>query len=95
MADRICARYDYDEDKRKLVVRMPTEIHERFIDKVENDIRSQLRRIQNGSGKKAEFAQNVHAARSTHIRLGASTSSKSKYEPDRHSGIKTQNIQAS
>jgi hypothetical protein len=65
MADRICAKYDYDEDKRKLVVRMPAEIHERFIDKVEDDIRSQLRTIQNGSGKKAEFAQNVHAARST------------------------------
>ncbi|KAF2788653.1 hypothetical protein K505DRAFT_255056 [Melanomma pulvis-pyrius CBS 109.77] len=75
-------RYDYDEDKRKLVVRMPTEIHERFIDKVEDDIRSQLKTIQNGSGKKAEFAQKVHPARSTHIRLGTSTSSKSKYEPD-------------
>ncbi|OWY42261.1 hypothetical protein AALT_g11983 [Alternaria alternata] len=75
-------RYDYDEDKRKLVVRMPTEIDERFIDKVEDDIRSQLKTIQNGSGKKAEFAQKVHPARSTHIRLGASISSKSKYEPD-------------
>jgi len=88
-ADRICARYDYDEDKRKLVIRMPTEIHERFIDKVEDNIRSQLKTIQNGSGKKAEFAQNVHPARSTHIRLGTSTSSKSKYEPDasfRHKG---------
>jgi hypothetical protein len=61
---------------------MPTEIHERFIDKVEDDIRSQLKIIQNGSDKKAEFAQKVHPARSTLIRLGASTPSKSKYEPD-------------
>jgi hypothetical protein len=82
-ANRICARYNYDEDKRKLVVRMATEIHERFIDKVEDDIRTQLRTIQNGSGKKAEFAQKVHPARSTHIHLGASiSSSKSRYEPD-------------
>jgi hypothetical protein len=75
-------RYDYNEDERKLVIRMPTETHERFIDKLEDDIRSQLKTIQNGSGKMAEFAQKVHPARSTHIRLGASTSSKSKYEPD-------------
>lgn len=61
---------------------MPTEIHECFIDKVEDGIRSQLKTIQNGSGKKAEFAQKVHPARSTYIRLGASMSSKSKYEPD-------------
>jgi hypothetical protein len=61
---------------------MPTEIHERFIDKVEDDIRSQLKIIQKGLGKKAKFAQKAHPARSTHIRLGTSTSSKSKYELD-------------
>jgi hypothetical protein len=61
---------------------MPTGIHEHFINKVEDDIRSQLKTTQNGLGKKAEFAQNMHPAQSTHIRLSASTSSKSKYEPD-------------
>lgn len=62
---------------------MPTGIHERFIDAVEDDVRSQLKAIRNGSGKKAEFAQKLHPARSTEIRFDASTlSSKSKYEPD-------------
>ena len=71
---------------------MPTEIHERFIDAVEDDIRSQLKTIQNGSGKKSEFAQKLHSARSTEIRFDASAlSSRSKYEPDasfRHKGAK-------
>ncbi|KAF1952620.1 hypothetical protein CC80DRAFT_527689 [Byssothecium circinans] len=51
-------RYDYDEDRCGLAVRMPTETHERSIDALEDDIRSQLKKIRNGSGKKAEFAQN-------------------------------------
>jgi hypothetical protein len=60
---------------------MPTPIHERFIDQVEDDIRRQLRKIQNGSGKTAEFAQKVYSARSTEIHYDA-RSSKSKNEPD-------------
>ncbi|KAA8627250.1 Z1 domain containing protein [Pyrenophora tritici-repentis] len=76
-------RYDYDEDQCRLVVRMPTETHELFIDAVEDDIRSQLKKIRNGSGKQAEFAQKVRPARSTEIRFDTSAlSSKSKYEPD-------------
>ncbi|KAH5618965.1 hypothetical protein HBI23_245930 [Parastagonospora nodorum] len=76
-------RYDYDEDWRRLVVRMPTETHERFIDAVEDDIRSQLKKVRNGTGRKAAFARKVHPARSTEIRFDASAlSSKSKYEPD-------------
>ncbi|KAF2804388.1 uncharacterized protein BDZ99DRAFT_397834 [Mytilinidion resinicola] len=76
-------RYDYDGDKCTLVVCMPTEIHERFIDAVEDDIRSQLKAIRSGSDRKARFAQKVQPARSTEIRFAASaSSSKSKYEPD-------------
>ncbi|KAH5617514.1 hypothetical protein HBI23_255100, partial [Parastagonospora nodorum] len=51
-------RYDYDGDKRKLAVRMPTGIHERFIDAVEDDIRSQLKRIRNGSGRRLNLRRN-------------------------------------
>ncbi|KAF2844474.1 hypothetical protein T440DRAFT_473377 [Plenodomus tracheiphilus IPT5] len=76
-------RYDYDGDNCTLVVRMPTEIHERFIDAVEDDIRSQLKAIRSGSDRKARFAQKVRPARSTEIRFAANAlSSKSKYEPD-------------
>lgn len=50
-------RYDYDGDKRKLVFRMPTGVHELFIDGVEDAIRSQLKAIRNGSGSiRAESA---------------------------------------
>ncbi|KAF1841541.1 uncharacterized protein K460DRAFT_388461 [Cucurbitaria berberidis CBS 394.84] len=76
-------RYDYDEDQCRLFVRVSTETHERFIDAVEDDIRSQLKKIRNGLGRKAEFAQKVHPVRLTEIRFDASAlSSKSKYEPD-------------
>jgi hypothetical protein len=76
-------RYDYDGDKCRLVVRMPTGVHELFIDEVEDAIRSQLKAIRNGSGRKAHFAQKVRPARSTEIHFATSaSSSKSKYEPD-------------
>lgn len=76
-------RYDYDGDKYTLVVRMPTEVHERFIDAVEDDIRSQLKAIRSGSDRKARFAQKVRPARSSEIRFAVNAlSSKSKYEPD-------------
>ncbi|KAL5121486.1 hypothetical protein ACEQ8H_000558 [Pleosporales sp. CAS-2024a] len=84
-------RYDYDGDIRKLVVRMPAELHERFISLVEDDIWSQLKTIQNGSGRKAQFAQGLYKARSTKIQFNAIALSKSKYEPDasfRHKGAK-------
>jgi hypothetical protein len=62
---------------------MPTGIHELFIDKLEDDIRSQLKAIRGGSDRKAQFAQKVQPARSTELRFPASaSSSKSKYEPD-------------
>jgi hypothetical protein len=77
-------RYDYDENRRRLVVRMPTAIHELFIDKLEDEIRSQLKAIRCGTDRrKARFAEKVQPARSTEICFPASVScSKSKYEPD-------------
>ncbi|KAJ4329603.1 hypothetical protein N0V87_010723 [Didymella glomerata] len=62
---------------------MPTATHELFIDKLEDEIRSQLKGIRGGSDKNARFAQKVQPARSTELRFSASaSSSKSKYEPD-------------
>lgn len=61
---------------------MPTAVHELFIEGVEDEIRSQLKAIRNGSDRKARFAQNVRPARSTEIQFASNTSSKSKYEPD-------------
>ncbi|KAF2001250.1 hypothetical protein P154DRAFT_490637 [Amniculicola lignicola CBS 123094] len=76
-------RYDYDEDRGRLVVRMPTGVHGLFIDKVEDAIRTQLKIIRSKSGRSAQFAQKVHPARSTEINFTTSAlSSKSKYEPD-------------
>lgn len=76
-------RYDYDEDKCKLAVRMPTAVHELFIAAVEFDILKQLEAIRAGSDRKAQFAQKIQSTRSTHIRFAASApSSKSKCEPD-------------
>ncbi|KAF2472781.1 uncharacterized protein BDR25DRAFT_333100 [Lindgomyces ingoldianus] len=72
-------RYDYDETKRRLVVRMPTGVHEFFVDKVEDNIRTQLKVISKGPGRTAQFAKNLRPARSTEIRF---TGSKSRYHPD-------------
>ena len=78
-------RYDYNGESHRLVVRMPTGVHELFIDGVEDAIRSQLKVIRSGSDRAALFAQKVRPARSTEISFpvdGAPSSTKSKYEPD-------------
>jgi hypothetical protein len=78
-------RYDYNGETHRLVVRMPTGVHELFIDGVEDAIRSQLKAIRSGSGNAARFAQKVRPARSTGIEFpveNALLGRKSKYEPD-------------
>lgn len=78
-------RYDYCGENHRLVVRMPTGVHELFIDGVEDAIRSQLKTIRKGSDRTALFAQKVRPARSTEIYFrvdNAPPGTKSKYEPD-------------
>ncbi|KAF2466100.1 uncharacterized protein BDR25DRAFT_336652 [Lindgomyces ingoldianus] len=78
-------RYDYNSETHRLVVRMPTGVHELFIDGVEDAIRSQLKAIRRGSDKAARFAQKVWPARSTEIEFPVEdcpTGRRSKYEPD-------------
>lgn len=83
MVSDICTFLRYDGDKCTLVVHMPTEIHKRFIDAVEDDIWTQLKAIRGGSDRKARFAQKMRPARSTEIGFAATApSNKSKYEPD-------------
>jgi hypothetical protein len=64
---------------------MPTGVHEFFIDKVEDDIRNQLKAIRDGPGRRAQFAENLRPARSTEIRFATS---KSRYHPDMSFGHK-------
>ncbi|KAF2799726.1 hypothetical protein K505DRAFT_332307 [Melanomma pulvis-pyrius CBS 109.77] len=78
-------RYDYCGESHRLVVRMPTIVHEFFIDGVEDRIRSQLKAIRSGSDEAAFFAQKVRTARSTVIYSPVNDtppSAKTKYEPD-------------
>jgi len=78
-------RYDYNGRKNRLVVRMPTGVHELFIDGVEDAIRSQLKLIRNGSDRAALFAQKVRPARSTEVCFqvdDAPPGTTSKHEPD-------------
>lgn len=75
-------RYDYNRESRRLVVRMPTGVHELFVDRVEDAIRSRLKEIRNGSDRAAIFAQKVRPARGTEISFPGGDNTKSKYEPD-------------
>ncbi|KAH7548751.1 hypothetical protein J3E72DRAFT_399395 [Bipolaris maydis] len=78
-------RYDYDPESYRLVVRMPTGIHELFIDRVEDAIRCWLRTIRDQPGNAAGFAHKVRPARSTAIYFPVDNSlcnAKSKHEPD-------------
>ncbi|KAL5116038.1 hypothetical protein ACEQ8H_006049 [Pleosporales sp. CAS-2024a] len=78
-------RYDYDLENHQLVVRMPTRLHEFFLDGVEYAIRRRLETIRSGTGDAARFAGKVRTARSTEIFFpveNGSPDAKSKYEPD-------------
>ncbi|KAF2806326.1 uncharacterized protein BDZ99DRAFT_573887 [Mytilinidion resinicola] len=78
-------RYDYDRESDRLVVRMPTAVHELFIARVEDAIFSQLKSIRDGLGAAAAFAQKVYPARSTEIYFPVDNfpfGRKSKHEPD-------------
>jgi hypothetical protein len=79
------SQYDYYGGSDRLVVRMPTGVHELFIDGVEDAIRSQLKAIRSRSDRAALFTQKVRPGRSTKIYFpvdDAPPSTKSKHEPD-------------
>ncbi|KAF2105498.1 hypothetical protein BDV96DRAFT_509271 [Lophiotrema nucula] len=78
-------RYDYNAIHRRLVVRMPTAVHQLFIARVEDAIFSQLKLIREGSDDAAAFAQKVHPIRSTDLYFpvdGAPLGTESKHVPD-------------
>lgn len=78
-------RYDYDLEVGRFVIRRPTAVHEIFIDRLEDAIRSQLKAFQNGSGTASHFARKVQASRCTEMNIpvdGAPHDSQSKYHPD-------------
>jgi hypothetical protein len=59
--------HNYDGRSHRICIRMPTGVHELFIDGVEDAIRSQLKEIRSGLDPAASFARKVRAARSTKI----------------------------
>ena len=77
-------RYDYNGRKNRLAIRMPTSVHELFIDSIEDAIRSQLKLIRNGSDRAALFARKVRPARSTevHFQVDTPPGTTSKHELD-------------
>ena len=79
------SRYDYDAIYHRLVVRMPTAVHELFVARVEDTIFKRLKSIREGSDGAAAFARKIYPTRSTGIYLpvdDATPDIKSKHEPD-------------
>lgn len=78
-------RYDYSTESDRLVVRMPTAVHQLFVARIEDAIFSQLKSIREGLGAAASFAQKVYPARSTEVHFpvyDTITGRNSKHEPD-------------
>lgn len=73
-------RYDYDEVRHRVFVRMPSSTHKVFLEQVKDAIWSQLKAIRGGTGKTARFAQDVASGRSSQLEYPAY--GKSKNEPD-------------
>lgn len=74
-------RYEYTEESRRLVVRMPTAVHEVFIARIEDAVFSEVKLIREGSDEAAAFARRINPARCTEIHLPIE-SGTSKHEPD-------------
>jgi hypothetical protein len=78
-------RYDFDARTNTFFVRMPSQRHEVFIDRVENAVRTWLRQIGEQEDKAANFAQQVGAQRSSPIQLPDENSNTlSTRYPDAH-----------
>jgi hypothetical protein len=77
-------RYDYNRRKNQLIIRMPTAVHEIFLDRVVDAIRTQLKQLCDGSSRAALFAQKVHPRGSAiiHFPNDDPSSTTSKHEPD-------------
>lgn len=81
--------YDYNREAHRLIVRMPTRIHEIFFDG------SSLKAILSGSGRAACFALKVSPARSAEIYFpveNASFHTKSKCELNAFVGTMTHDV---
>jgi len=63
-------RYDFFPAAKRFVLRMPTGVHETFLNEVVDDLKRQLASI--ASRPSAGFAQNIKAHRSTTISFGDS-----------------------
>ncbi|KAF2419687.1 hypothetical protein EJ08DRAFT_598800 [Tothia fuscella] len=70
-------RYDYNRETSRLVVRMPSTIHEYLIESIKLSIHDQLEEIRRGSGMASDFAQKIYPAGSATISL-----KQSKHDPD-------------
>ncbi|ELR07553.1 hypothetical protein GMDG_08468 [Pseudogymnoascus destructans 20631-21] len=76
-------RYDYFPSTSRLVLRMPTTLHEEFITSIVEEIQVQLKSIQNAS---AEFAKEIRSGGSASIKFA--DEEYGKHDPDaqfRHS----------
>jgi len=62
-------RYDYDPVSMLLAVRMPSTIHECFLEDVKDEIKSQLKAISHGGDSSAEFAAQIRSLGSARIFL--------------------------
>lgn len=72
-------RYDYDADKSTLTIRMPTLLHELFISRVCEEIKSQLRRLAQlyraSNPTLSAYIESISECRSPDISLDLSSSS--------------------
>ena len=72
-------RYDYDPSHSRLLLRMPTEIHETVIEYVRDEIASKVKAIATGAGGlSADFARKVKTRGSSTVHLG----NNGKRDPD-------------
>ncbi|KAF2435355.1 hypothetical protein EJ08DRAFT_580620 [Tothia fuscella] len=78
-------RYDYNRETSRLVIRMPTAIHECIGRRIDRFIDSRLEEIGRGSGMASEFAQKILVMGSTTIHLPTyydPYGKPSKHDPD-------------
>lgn len=75
-------RYDYDPKDKRLLLRMPTRVHELVLDRLDKEIERQIGQIRAGSGEAAILAAKIYCGRSSTFKLPSSDKKQSKNDPD-------------
>lgn len=75
--ERLFRRHDYEPEQERIVVRMPSPIHESFLKSFERALEDSIKRVANTGGDAGDFASNISNVGSARVLLAEGTQGSS------------------